>query len=448
MSTQAAGNARLAHSNSYAWYATIILTIAFTLSYIDRQILGVMVEPIRRDLGITDTEFSILQGAAFAISFTIFTVPAGWLTDRMSRSNLMSGGVFVWSIMTAFSGLAQNFLQLFGARAAVGMGEAVITPAANSILADYFPRDKLATPIAFFAASPFIGVGLAFMLGGPLVQYLEGKPPIDVAVVGQIYSWQIVFFIVGLPGILVALLVFLLREPARKGLMASEKAGITKVPASEIFKFLRVRKKFFLLLMLGFSGLSIQGYALFAWVTSFFVRVHDVSRADATLTYGAIALVVGVAGSIFGGFRASQLMQQGRADATLRLVMYSAIVVTPLAVALGLAPHAWIAFVLLVPITFCMAMPPGLVYTALQVITPNELRGQVLASYLLITNFVSFLLAPLVIALLTEKLYQDDAAVGLSLSTLAAITYPTAAICMAFALKHFREAYKKAETWS
>lgn len=448
MTTQAAGTDRPATDLSYAWYATIVLTVAFTLSYIDRQILGVMVEPIRRDLGISDTEFSYLQGAAFAITYTIFTVPAGWLTDRMSRSNLMAGGVFVWSIMTALSGVAQNFFQLFGARSAVGMGEAVITPAANSILADYFPRDKLAAPIAFFAASPFIGVGLSFMLGGPLVEYLEGRPPIELAVIGEIYSWQMVFFVVGLPGVLVAIPVFLLREPSRRGLLAGSAEGPAKVPAAEIFKFLLKRWKFFALLFFGFSGLSIQGYALFAWVTSFFVRVHDVSRSDATLIYGAIALVIGVGGSIFGGFRASQLMQQGRADATIRLVMYSAMVVTPLAVAFGLVPHAWIAFVLLVPITFCMAMPPGLVYTALQVITPNELRGQVLAAYLLITNFVSFLLAPLVIALLTDKIYQDDAAVGLSLSTLAAFTYPTAAICMAFALKHFREAYSKAEAWN
>lgn len=434
-------------SNAYAWYATVILTVAFTFSYIDRQILGVMVEPIRRDLNITDTQFSYLQGAAFAIAFTIFTVPAGWLTDRVSRSRLMAGGVFVWSMMTALSGIAQNFLQMFGARAAVGMGEATITPAANSILADYFPRDKLAAPIAFFAASPFIGVGLSFMLGGPLVEYLEGQPPVEIALVGSIYSWQLVFFIVGLPGVLVALLVLLLREPTRRGLLAGSEAGPAKVPAAEIFRFLLTRRKFFVLLMIGFMGLSIQGYALFAWVTSLFVRVHEMSRGDATLIYGAIALVVGVGGSIFGGFQASRLMQQGRADATLRLVMYASIIVTPLAVTMSLVPQAWLAFVLLVPITVCMAMPPGLVYTALQVITPNELRGQVLAAYLLITNFVAFLFAPLVVALLTEKVYQDDAAVGYSLSTLAAITYPTAAICMAFALKPFREAYRRAEAW-
>lgn len=438
-------------SNAYAWYATVILTLAFTFSFIDRQILAVMIEPIKKDLGISDTQVSLLLGAAFVFSYTLFTPAAGWLSDRFSRTKIAAAGVLVWSVMTAFSGVAQNYNQLFYARAGVGLGEATIGPAGYSILTDYFSRDRLPAAMALFAASPFIGVGIAFMFGGWLTEYLLQVPSYDLPVVGTVFSWQITFFIVGLPGILLAAVVYRLRDPVRSGIAGEGQTGTqtaAPLPMSEIFRFIRARRKFFTLHFIAYLGLSIQGYALFAWVISFFVRFHEMPRSEIGFIYGAIALVMGITGSLSAGFFAGRMIRRGTVDATLRLVIVSSVGLAPLAVVMSLVPQAWIAIVLLIPITFFMAMPPGLGNTALQVITPNQLRGQVMAAYLLVTNFLAYLLAPLIIALLTDRVFEDEKAIGYSLSIMAVFTYPTAAICLSFALKYFREALAKADEWS
>lgn len=448
-------------SNAYSWYATVILTAAFTLSFIDRQILAVMIEPIKKDLGISDTQVSLLLGAAFVFSYTLLTPVAGWLSDRFSRTKIAAAGVLVWSVMTAFSGIAQNYSQLFYARAGVGLGEATIGPAGYSILTDYFSRDRLPAAMALFAASPFIGVGIAFMFGGWLTEYLLQVPSYDLPIVGTVFSWQITFLIVGLPGVLLAFVVYRLRDPVRSG-MAGDGQGngegngpddgqagqiAPPLPMSEIFRFLGARWRYFSLHFVAYLGLSIQGYALFAWVISFFVRFHEMPRSQIGLIYGAIALVMGIAGSLWAGFYAGRMIRRGTVDATLRLVIVSSVGLAPLFVVMSLVPQAWIAIVLLIPITFFMAMPPGLGNTALQVIAPNQLRGQVMASYLLVTNFLAYLLAPLIVALLTERVFQDEKAIGSSLAVMAVVTYPTAAICLSFALKYFREALAKADEW-
>ncbi len=442
-------------SNAYSWYATAIFTAAFTLSFIDRQILAVMIEPIKKDLGISDTQVSLLLGAAFVFSYTLLTPLAGWLSDRFSRTKIAAAGVLVWSVMTAFSGVAQNYSQLFYARAGVGLGEATIGPAGYSILTDYFSRDRLPAAMALFAASPFIGVGIAFMFGGWLTEYLLQVPSYDLPLVGTVFSWQITFLIVGLPGVLLAYVVYRLRDPVRSG-MAGDGQGdgqggtpaAAPLPMSEIFRFIRARRRYFTLHFVAYLGLSIQGYALFAWVISFFVRFHEMPRSQIGFIYGAIALVMGVAGSLWAGFYAGRMIRRGTVDATLRLVIVSSVGLAPLAVVMSLVPQAWIAIVLLIPITFFMAMPAGLGNTALQVIAPNQLRGQVMATYLLVTNFLAYLLAPLIVALLTERVFQDEKAIGYSLAVMAVVTYPTAAICLSFALKHFREALRQADEWS
>jgi len=208
------------------------------------------------------------------------------------------------------------------------------------------------------------------------------------------------------------------------------------------------RGRYFTLHFIAFLCLSTQGFALFAWVTSFFVRVHDFSRAEIGIIYGAMALTVGVTGSMAGGVVAGAMMRRGGHDATLRLVMWSAIGICPIAIAATLVPSPWVAIGLLVPITFFMAMPPGLGSASLQIIAPNELRGQVMAFYLITVNFLSYLFAPLIVALLTEDLFGRPEAIGLSLSTMAAVFYPVAAICLAFGLPQYRSAVRKAEEWN
>ncbi|MCI0489999.1 MAG: MFS transporter, partial [Blastocatellia bacterium] len=196
----------------YAWYVVIILMVCYTLSFIDRQILSLLVKPIQRDLGINDTEMGLLQGAAFGIFYTLLGLPMGWLADRISRRNLIAVGVFFWSLTTALCAVAKSFGSLFFARMGVGVGEATLAPSAFSMISDYFPKERLGTALSVYAMGIFIGSGLANIVGGTVVGSVVDMPAVDLPVIGTIASWRLTFLIVGLPGILVGLLLYSARH--------------------------------------------------------------------------------------------------------------------------------------------------------------------------------------------------------------------------------------------
>ena len=177
------------HSRRYLWYVIGGLTIASTFSIIDRQILNGMIGPVKRDLGgISDFQVSLIMGFAFTFMYSVLSYPAGWLADRYSRRSLMAGGIATWSILTVFCGLANQYMHLFLARMGVGVGEATLGPAANSVLADYFSTDNLPLAIGIVSAAPFVGQGLANIAGGPLIDYLESTPNFERCFRGRWFS--------------------------------------------------------------------------------------------------------------------------------------------------------------------------------------------------------------------------------------------------------------------
>ena len=431
-------------SNGYMWYVVIVLMIASTLSFIDRQILNLMIGPVKRDLGgLSDTQVSLIMGLAFAGFYNVISYPAGRWADSGNRRGIMAAGVAAWSVMTALCGMAHTYVMLFLARMGVGVGEAALAPAANSVLSDYFPKEKLPLAICFVSAAPFLGQGLANIIGGPLIQHLEAVPSVVLPIVGQVYSWQFVFLAVGLPGLLVALLMLTVREPVRRGRMSNE----GKASARDVWQFVKSRWQFFTLIFIGYLGLSTQGFSLFSWVAEYFVRNHHWTKSQFGLTYGFISMTVGLAGSLFGGWLSMKLIAQNRADATLRIVFFAALIQLPLAVTMTLLPDPWMSIGVMVPLTFMMAMPPGLIITALQTIAPNELRGQSVAFYMIVVNFLSYTFAPTLPALLNDFWFHDEMALGKSLSVLAAINYTVGAVCIGFGLRYFRRALKAAEAW-
>ena len=185
------------YSRFYLWYVVIILTLASTFSIIDRQILNIMIGPVKRDLGgISDFQVSLIMGFAFTFLYSILSYPAGRIADRYSRTNLMAAGIASWSLLTMMCGLANQYWHLFLARMGVGVGEATLGPAANSALADYFDASRLPLMIGIVSSAPFIGQGLANILGGWLIDYLESTPNFVLPLVGELYSWQMVFIVV------------------------------------------------------------------------------------------------------------------------------------------------------------------------------------------------------------------------------------------------------------
>lgn len=432
-------------SRLYLGYVVFVLTLASTFSIIDRQILNVMIGPVKRDLGgISDFQVSLIMGFAFTFMYSILSYPAGWLSDRYNRRNLMAAGIASWSLLTMVCGAVSQYWHLFLARMGVGVGEATLGPASNSALADYFDAARLPLAIGVVSSAPFIGQGLANLAGGPLIDYLEATPNYVLPLLGEVYSWQMVFIVVGAPGLLVALAVWVLREPARRGKMNDQGRG---VPFSEVWAFVQTRRRFFFLIFLAYLCLATQGWSLFSWLVEFYVRNHQWTRTEIGVVYGSIAMIVGIGGSVIGGVLAGVLIARKVQDATLRIVMYGTLVLLPTATVLTIVPDPWVGIALLIPVTFCMAMPPGLIMATLQAIAPNELRGQMVAFYLIAVNFLSYTFAPSLPALLSDFVFASELALGKSISILAVINYSVAAVCFWFGLKYYRDALDRAQAW-
>jgi MFS family permease len=429
-----------------AWGLVAFLTAAATLSTVDRQILALMIGPIRRDLAITDSQMGLLGGLAFSLLYTIFTLPAAWLADQRSRRNLVTGGLLLWSAMTAACGLTHRFAGLFLARMGVGLGESTLSPAAYSMMSDLFPKRLLPAAIGLFSAAPFLGVGVANVVGGQVIQHFEAAPRVILPIVGAVKSWQIMFLCLGLPGVALAIVGRLtLSEPIRRGLATGE--SHTRLSLRQIADFLKARRRFLALHFTAYVALSIQGWCLFFWVVEFLVRERGADRGHTGLIYGSMAFVLGLAGSVVAGRLASGRMSTGRPDITLRLVLASVLALGPLAVAAPLAPRAWQVLALLAPMTFLMGWPGGLGTTALQFIVPNELKGRIIALYLLVVNFISLTLGPLLGGLISDRLFHGRS-LGGSLCLMAAVNYPVAAVCLLLSLGPFRQALARAAAWS
>ncbi len=432
-------------SQAYLWYVVAVLTIASTFSIIDRQILNVMIGPVKRDLGgISDFQVSLIMGFAFTFLYSVLSYPAGWVADRYNRKNLMAVGIAAWSAMTMLCGMVSQYWHLFATRMGVGVGEATLQPAATSSLSDYFPPHVLPLAMGIVASAPFIGQGLANIAGGPLIDYLEATPNYVLPLFGEVFSWQMVFLLVGAPGLLVALAMWGLREPSRHG-KQTEEAG---VPLREVWAFVKDRGAFFFLVFTAYLCLATQGWSLFSWLVEFYVRNHEWTRTEIGLTYGFIAMFVGMAGSIIGGAWAGRLIRRDSPDGTIRVVMYGSIVLLPVGAAITIVPDPWLGVALLVPATFCMAMPPGLIMATLQAIAPNELRGQMVAFYLIAVNFLAYTFAPSLPAVLSDFVFGSEMALGKSISLLAVVNYTISSLCLALGLKHYRRALDRARAWA
>jgi len=238
----------------YEWYVVGLCMIAYIFSFVDRQILALMIEPIKADLQISDTQFSLLHGLAFSLFYAFMGMPIAYLADRFSRPKIIAVGVVFWSLATAACGMSKNFLHMFLARIGVGVGEAALSPSAYSMFSDMFPKEKLGRAVGIYSIGSFVGGGLAFLVGGYVIAMLKDMNTIEVAVLGAMKAWQLAFFIVGLPGIVVGLLIWLtVRDPARKGLQVDAQGQAKKVAMSDGLRFLGRHRATFTCHYLGFS---------------------------------------------------------------------------------------------------------------------------------------------------------------------------------------------------
>jgi MFS family permease len=418
----------------YAWYVVGVLTLANVSGFVDRQILSLLVIPIRRDLGISDTQMSVLMGLSFALFQTTLGVPIGRLADSRSRRTIIAAGIAAWSVMTMACGLARTYVQLLLARTGVGVGEAALQAPAVSLLADYFPRSRRATAMSVYTLGTFLGSGLAYLVGGAIAGAAVAAGRWRWPVVGELYPWQAVFFAVGAPGLLIALLFFTVREPVRRG----TPPGAQPMPLTALWRHVRGNAATFTTQSLGFALSATVNYGIAAWLPTFLVRTYGWPVARAGIVQGTLTMTVGVIGVVTGGRVADRLVRRGVVDGPLRAGIIGAVGMLVFAGLYPLMPTAALAVLLLAPVNFFAAFPWGAAYAAAAETMPNALRAQGTALFVLVVNLVSGALGATAVALVTDRVFGDDLALRYSLSIVSATGMLMAAALLALGLGPYR----------
>ncbi|MBM89166.1 MAG: MFS transporter [Gammaproteobacteria bacterium] len=408
-------------SLKYQWYVVFVLLLAQMFSFLDRMIMGLLVGPIRESFSISDTQYSLLAGLAFSLFYALMGLPLARVADSKNRRNLISIGIAVWSIMTAICGLAKGFVSLFFARIGVGIGEATLGPAGYSMITDYFQRSSLARALSVYTLGVTFGSGLAYIVGGAVVGYAQNLDTFTLPLLGPTEGWQLTFFIVGLPGLLVAALMYLtVREPIRK----VTDPHSTMPAISLVVNYVWQRRGAYLSHIFGVSIFVMVVYALNLWGPTYFIRTFGYSTADAGFTFGMIMLTAGSAGLLFAGFIADAWTKRGTSDAYVRVILISIVGMTPCAIALGFVNTPLLGIIAMSLAVFFSAFQGGIAGGTLQLMTPNRMRAQVMAVYLLAANLIGLGLGPTAVAATTDFVFGYDAAIGKSIALCATVLCP------------------------
>lgn len=386
----------------YRWYVLGLLWLVAVLRFVDLQIFAVLLEPIRRELLLSDTQLALLGGLAFAVFYSTLGLPIAWLADRSNRRNIIAGAVTLWSLMTALCGQANGFTTLFLARMGVGVGEAGAYPPTTSLLADYFPPQQRGRACAVLASAIPVGVCVGFLVGG---------------LVAQRWGWRAAFSLVGVPGVAVGLLVLLtLREPARVG--ASTAPGTADESLRQSLRRLWAMPAYrhvvagACLFTLGAAGSGV-------WMPSFFMRHHGFDSAQVGIWMAALYGGGGLIGALGGGWLAQRLENSGGGSAwQARVCAWSLAACLPLLPFLFLHPSAAAALCLLGVMTCLMHMNSGPVLTLLQLLGGSQRRALAHAFSMLVTNLVALPLGPLFVGLCSDAFGPRYGSIVLGLAIL------------------------------
>ncbi len=394
-------------SRGYAWYVLLLLTLVYVASFIDRQILAILMEPIKQEFGVSDTAMGLLTGFAFVAFYTLAGIPIARLADRGSRKRIIAVSLVLWSLMTAASGLAQSFAALVAARMLVGIGEAGCNPSAHSLIADYFPLQRRATALSVYACGVYVGSALAFLAGGWVLAR---------------YDWRTAFYLVGLPGLLLAAAVaFTMRELPR-GHAEAQRVAASQPPLMEGLRYLWGRRAY-VLIVFGTALQALSGYAVITWGATFLARAHGMSWTEIGTSLGWIIGIAGTAGALFGGWLADRM---GGRDVRwyMRLPALQALVAAPFAAGFALLPQAVQSLACFVPYYALGAMYVGPMFAMIQGLVELRMRATAAAIMLFVANMVGLGLGPLLVGLLNDHVFgpvHGAAAIRYSMLTVGVI---------------------------
>ena len=422
-----------------AWATVIVLSFTYMFSFMDRQILVLLVEPIKHDLQITDTQVSLLTGFAFAVVYAVMGIPMGRAADLRVRKHVIIFGVTIWSVLTIYCGFARNFFQLFLARMGVGFGEAALTPAAYSMVADLFPPEKLGRAMSVFVLGGVAAGGaLSLLLGGFIIGWVEAVGAINLPLLGELKAWQLVLIIVGFLSLLMVIPLSLIKEPKRHGdIQASSTTKPVDLPFRDVLKYLWEKKAFYGSFIAGISLINLYGYGAGAWIPSYFIRVHGWDAASAGINLGLLYLFPAVVGGLASGWLSDYFYGKGYRAAHLMLITIAAglsTLIVPMIIYIPLMP---VKLTMLVVANFLMVALAVLLPTVMQMATPNRIRAQASAIYLLIGNMVGIGFGPTAIALITDYVFKDDMAVGDAIAVVGILCFSVGSLVLCFSFKPF-----------
>lgn len=373
------------YSPAYSNYVLGMLFVVYVFNFIDRQVMSVFIGPIKEEFGVSDTAMGLLVGFAFTLLYTVAGIPIARLADRSNRRNIVVIGLAVWSAMTVASGLAKNFVQLVIARICVGIGEAAGSPPSHSLIADYFPQNKRATALAIYVSGVFVGSGIAYLGGG----YLR-----------ELFDWRTAFILLGAPGLLVALIVWLTVKEPQRG-VSEQRTGDTETSTLRETLSHLLHSRSWVLLMIGFSLMSVTGYAVLMWGFEFFGRVHNMSPITIGQWMGVIVGVGGCIGSIFGG-RLSDRMTETRITRGVSVPVLATLAGIPLGLVFLLTESQRVALWCFLPFYVLINVYIPAMYSTNQALAKLRMRATAAAIMLFIVNIVGAGAGPFLVGLLSD----------------------------------------------
>lgn len=427
---------------AYRWYVVILLAILSIVSYADRLVLGILVQPIKEELGVSDTAMGFLLGFSFATVYAVLALALARVADRWNRKRLIIIGVVIWSVMTSASAFADGFWQLAFCRLGVGIGEAALGPAALSIIADLFRQERRHVPVSMFLAAGVVGSTGAYIIGGGAILLVNSMSSTALPIIGELSAWRLVFLFMGLPGLILSvLMIFSVEEPKRRGDTSKPQATYP-----DIFAHLKEKGAEYFPIFAGIGVIQTVIYAIVAWFPTILVRTHDVPIADAGILYGTVGLIFGTAGAIFGPYLAGMLQRNGRSDGLYVIGFGFVALPVPFVFLTLLAPTVAIALMAVAVVLFCFmassAMPPLLP----QLIAPNAMRAQITALYYFLGNIMGLGMGPLVVGLISDNKVFGASNLNQSILVVCAILMPIALLILGFGWRAFRARIKAPHT--
>jgi len=397
-------------SRGTAAWALTLLFLAYILSFLDRIVLSILVRPIMADLQLSDMQFALVGGVAFAIFYVTMGLPIGWLADRASRRRIVAAGVFLWSLCTVASGFAADFGQLFVARIGVGIGEAALAPAAFSLIADLYPPERRGRAVAFYTLGATIGASIAYFAGGLLVGFASSQGAVDLPLAGQVAPWRFVFVAAGAPGILLAGLMLTMQEPRRR-----QTAGKTDETRG-FLAFLRKRRRVSVAYILGYSFINLPFAGFLLWGPALFDRAHGLGPAQLGLPLGLLFLIPTTLGLWAGATMTDRLLVRGHPDAAFRTAITCAILLVPVAIAMPLLQTPAGAFAALALLLFLTCASVGHHAVVAAAVAPNRLRGLYVALFFFVQNVLGQAIIAVITAALTDHLFGRPESLGASMA--------------------------------